>query len=231
MMMQALLVSQDSEELAVLAFVLQRAGFSALRSVDLDRALEKWGSTPLDLIMVSYEVHVPLEQINRLRGLTDIPLIIIVDNTSESLQLALLEAGVDKVVNRPFSARLLSAEIRALMRRAAGMPLATLPTLNVENITLDPVTRTVQIGDDISKRLTHLEFRLLYTMMIHKGQVVPTETLVERVWGYAGDKDRDLARGLVRRLRTKIEPNPKSPRYLVTIPGVGYVFMPSDEGM
>ncbi len=63
---------------------------------------------------------------------------------------------------------------------------------------------------------------MLYTLMMHAGQVLPTETLVEHVWGYSGRGDRDLVRGLVKRLRSKVEPDPKNPIYIFTVPGVGY---------
>jgi len=62
--------------------------------------------------------------------------------------------------------------------------------------------------------------------MIHKEQVLPTEVLVEQVWGFTGNGERDLVRGLIRRLRIKVEPDPRHPRYILTIPGVGYTFSP-----
>jgi DNA-binding response OmpR family regulator len=111
-----------------------------------------------------------------------------------------------------------------LLRRTAGVPFFSLPTISRGEITLDPSERTVQIGQLPSRRLTQLEFRLLYTLILHPDQVFPAETLVEHVWGYSGRGDRDLVRGLIRRLRSKIEPNPKSPRYIQTVPRVGYVF-------
>jgi DNA-binding response OmpR family regulator len=70
------------------------------------------------------------------------------------------------------------------------------------------------------QRLTHLEFRLLYTLMVNQGQIIPTETIVEHVWGYTGDGDRDLIRGLVSRLRAKVETDPRSPRWILT--GAGH---------
>jgi len=60
--------------------------------------------------------------------------------------------------------------------------------------------------------------------MIHRDQVLPTETIVEQVWGYSGQGDKDLVRGLIRRLRTKVEPDPSNPRYILTVPGLGYSF-------
>lgn len=228
-MLQALLVAPDGEELAIYAFALQRAGFSVLRSVDLESALERWGSAPLDLITLAHEGRSPIEQVNRLRGLTEVPIVLILDSVPETMHIALLDAGVDIVLFRPLSSRVLRAQVRALMRRATGMPLTTLPTLCVGPITLDPSTRAVEIVDRDPRRLTHLEFRLLYTLMMHEGQILSPEQLVERVWGYSGDKDRELTRSLVRRLRSKLEPDPKNPQYLVTIPGSGYVFLPKSN--
>jgi DNA-binding response OmpR family regulator len=98
--------------------------------------------------------------------------------------------------------------------------------LSLAAVTLDPAARTVQVEAGKARRLTHLEFRLLYTLMIHPGQILPTELIVERVWGYTGHGDRDLVRGLVSRLRAKVEPEPRAPRYIITVPGVGYAFDP-----
>jgi len=94
---------------------------------------------------------------------------------------------------------------------------------------LDPATRTVQVAGQRPHRLTHLEFRLLYTLMLHRGHIMSTENIVERVWGYTGRGDRELVRGLVRRLRAKVEPDPRSPTFIVTVPSVGYSFDPEGE--
>ena len=74
------------------------------------------------------------------------------------------------------------------------------------------------------KRLTHLEFRLLHTLMIHRGQILPTDRIVDLVWGYSDQGDPELVRGLVSRLRSKVEPDPRNPRYILTEAGIGYRF-------
>ena len=223
-MLEVMLIAPEAEELAIIAVVLQRVGCNVLRSVNLDKAIGRWGSTPLDLIVVCYEGPVLLEQVNRLRGMTAVPLVVIGEQITEAHHVALLDAGADLVIERPFGARLLRAQTRALLRRASGMPLATLPTLTVGAVSLDPVSRSAAVQSRSTVRLTQLEFRLMYTLMMHAGQILSPQQLVERVWGYDDEKDRDLVRGLVRRLRMKIEPDPKCPVYLVTRQGVGYVF-------
>jgi DNA-binding response OmpR family regulator len=111
-----------------------------------------------------------------------------------------------------------------MLRRAGSVPLLALPKLEVSGLALDPTDRTVQVGTYPGRRLTHLEFRLLYTLMTHPGQVLPNDTIVDRVWGYSDQGDRELVRGLISRLRAKVEPEPQRPRYIHTVAGVGYTF-------
>jgi DNA-binding response OmpR family regulator len=72
-----------------------------------------------------------------------------------------------------------------------------------------------------------LEFRLLYALMTHSGRVIPAENLVEYVWGYGGEGSRSLVRGLIQRLRAKIEADPSNPRHILTEAGIGYFFEPA----
>jgi DNA-binding response OmpR family regulator len=222
--MYALLLAKDSDEAAVLSLVLQRAGLAVTTSRDLERAMQSWAERPADLILLALPGLLPQDQVRRVRAETHVPLIMIISSTDEELHYALLQAGADLAVVRPFSARLLIAQVRALLRRAGGVPLFSLPTLTVAGLTLDPATRSVEISGRPGQRLTHLEFRLLYTLMMHRGQVLPTEGIVERVWGYSGQGDRELVRGLISRLRAKLETDPRNPYYILTVPGVGYSF-------
>jgi DNA-binding response OmpR family regulator len=223
--MYALLLASDAEEKAVLSFVLQRAGLAVTSANDLDRAMQSWPERPADLVMLALQGTDALGSVTRVRSETTVPVVVIIDQAVEAHHCALLESGADLVVPRPFSARLLMAEVRAIMRRAGSVPLFSLPTLSIGGLTLDPATRTVQIVGLPSRRLTHLEFRLLYTLMMHSGQILPTETIVEQVWGYSGKGDKELVRGLVRRLRLKIEADPRHPERILTAPGVGYSFL------
>jgi DNA-binding response OmpR family regulator len=224
--MHALLVAQDPDEKAVLSLILQRASLTMTTVDALERILRTGPEQPADLVVLTSRESPPLAQIRRFRAQTKVPLLAVVGRIDEETHFELLEAGVDLVVRRPFSAKLLVAQVRALLRRAAGAPFLGLPTLSVADLTLDPAARTVQVGDRPSVRLTHLEFRLLHTLMIHREQVLPADTIVEHVWGYTGEGNRDLVRGLVSRLRAKIEPDPRNPCYVITVSGVGYSFSP-----
>jgi len=222
--MYALLISKDSEETAILSLALQRAGMAVTTSTDLERAMASWPERPADLVVVALPQPEPLAQIQRVRSETSTALVLVTDALTEDRHVALLDAGADLVVVRPYSARLLIAQVRTLLRRIGGVPAFSLPVLSLLGLTLDPATRTVRVTGRPPQRLTHLEFRLLYTLMIHRDQVLPTETIVGRVWGYSGEGNRELVRGLISRLRSKVEPDPRSPNYILTVAGIGYSF-------
>ena len=227
-MMVAYLLDHDADEAAVLMVVLQRAGFSTRSSRDLERILQAWNDQPAELLVVAIKRGLLASQagpqISQIRAQSDVPVVLVTDLLDEDLQIGLYEAGVDLIVTRPYSARLLIAQVKALMRRTGGLPFFSMPVMALRDLVLDPSAHTLKVSDHPPVRLTQLEFRLLYTLMIHPGQVIPSETLVEHVWGFNGQGDRDLVRGLIRRLRAKVEPDPQTPVYIQTIPGVGYVF-------
>ena len=225
--MYAMLLADNADERAVLSLVLQRAGLAVTTAHDLERAMKTWLDRPADLIVLA-RGDAPLTDVRRSRTETPVPLVVIVNPIQENTHFSLLDAGADLVICRPFSARLLIAQVQALMRRAGTVPLFSLPAISQAGLTLDAANRTADVAGHRSRRLTHLEFRLLYTLMTHRGQVLPAEVIVERVWGYSGRGDKELVRGLVSRLRSKVEPEPRSPRYIRTVPGVGYCFDPDE---
>jgi len=220
--MYALLLAHNADESAVLRLALQRAGFASRVTTDLKQAIHDLQDQPTDLILLSFKDSIPLELIHETRTKIEAPLVVISTPIGEDLNVELLEAGVDLVIFRPYSARLLIAQLRGLVRRATGASIHNLPSFTLGDLTLDPSVRTLAIRGTSPKHLTRLEFRLLYTLMIHSGQVLTPETLVEQVWGYDGRGDRDLVRGLIKRLRDKVEPENSEPRYILTVPGVGY---------
>ena len=229
--MQAMLFSPHADEAAVLSVILQQAGFSVRAVRNLDQAIEAWPERPADLILVSFpeDKIAAIQQIERMRMFAAIPICIITDPLSEDQQVNILESGADLIVFRPYGVRYLLAQIKSLIRRSAGVPYFSLPMLSQRDLTLDPSKRTVLVGDNQPKRLTQLEFRLLYTLMTHAGQILPTDQIIEHVWGYSGEGNRELVRGLVQRLRAKIEPLPREPQYVLTEPGIGYYLNRYDE--
>lgn len=224
--MQAYLISLFDDESSVLTLILQKAGFAVHSTRAISQLTTSWPEQPLDFILIALAEDTAeiLNEINQLRLQTAVPLMLITDSCDETHQVALLDAGIDCLICRPFGVRYLLAQIHALLRRSEGTSLFNLPTLIQGEVSLDPSTRTVTVGEKEPIHLTQLEFRLLHTLITNPGQVIPTENLVEYVWGYSGEGNRDLVRGLVQRLRTKLEPDPRKPSYIINIPSVGYSF-------
>lgn len=224
--MQAVLLSQHADERGVFSTLLQQIGFVVRTINRMESIIQDWPERPADLFLLATpgEISRFKSQVRQLRGYSAAPILVISDPLVEDQQVELLEAGVDLLILRPYSIRLLLAQVRGLMRRSANIPFFSLPTLTRGEIILDPAARAVKIGGSKALRLTQLEFRLLYTLMINAGRTLPAENIVEAVWGYEGEGNRELVRGLIQRLRAKIEPQPGEPRYILTEPGIGYLF-------
>lgn len=222
--MNSLLISEDVQDEALLSKALSLAGLQVYTSHDLRVALAKWTERPADLIILATHVSDPIATVREIRRVAIVPLIIITESLSEKVHLALLDAGADWVIERPYSVRMLIGYAKVLVRRTGTVARESLPTLQHETISLDPGSRTVMVEGRKPQRLSQLEFRLLHSLMINRGQVLTTETIVEHVWGYTGEGDRSLVRGLINRLRLKVESEPSTPQYILTVPGVGYSF-------
>lgn len=221
--MEALLLSHNSDESASLRLALQRAGFFVQIEVDFDKILSTWHERSIDLVVLTFRTSsVPVSGLKKLRAFTPAPFIVISEYKNEDAYVEFLDAGVDLVLFRPYSIRIFIAQIRALLRRTSGIPLFSLPVLTKGDISLEPAERTVRIKAGEVKRLTQLEFRLLYILILNAGQTISSTQLIEYVWGYSGKGNRDLVRGLIKRLRAKIEEDQQSPRYILTITGAGY---------
>jgi DNA-binding response OmpR family regulator len=222
--MYALLIAEELDDVAIYSMVLQRAGLAVSTAKEVEPAMQNWVERPADIILVALPEQSPRTIVHRVRQEALVPLILALQGPDEPLHIDLLKRGADLVVVPPFSAKLLITQIEVLLRRAGNVPSFALPTLSVGALTLDPSTRMIETPGKAKQRLTQLEFRLLYTLMMNREQVIPTETIVERVWGYTGQGDRDLVRGLVSRLRVKVEADPRRPQYILTVPGIGYSF-------
>jgi len=229
--MKALLSCSNPDEASILTLILQQIGFSVRPLHDIEQNLEELSQLSLQFILyilpeslVSNGPPLSIMPIKQLCNLLKVPIMVICPNLSEELHVNLLEAGVDTILAKPYSIRVLQAQVRNILRRNAGLPYFSIPILSHGGMTLDPTRRIVYIQGLAAQHLTQLEFRLLYTLMTHIGQIMPTVNIVEHVWGYSGSSSRDLVRGLIQRLRSKVEPNPSQPCYILTESGIGYYF-------
>jgi len=228
--MKAMIIADDLDEREILSFILRRAGLAVAMSASHKQVLSHWIDNPADLILFSLkDTATSVMTVEEIRSVTQIPLLMIVDPVEERILCELLETGADVVLFRPVSPKVLTSNIKVMGRRTSAVPSFVLPTLSLKKITLDPSSRSVVVTSKPPKTLTRLEFRLLYTLMTNRGQVVPNEVIAERVWGYMGEGNQDLVRGLISRLRRKIDLDPSSGSFIETVSGVGYRFIIEDE--
>jgi DNA-binding response OmpR family regulator len=227
--MKALIVDDDLALADVLAFTLNRAGFETILAHDGLAALERWQSQQPDVILL--DLNLPLMDgfavCRQIRAQADTPIIMLTVRDDEDDIVAGLKLGADDYIVKPFSPRQVVARVEAVLRRAGAPPLTPEP-IAAGGLTLDLRRLELRRGDEVITNLTRLEARLLEIFMRNCGQTLPSDTLIEHVWGTAGG-DRAMLKQLVYRLRRKIGDNLSPPDFLETIPNVGYAFKVCDE--
>ena len=155
-----------------------------------------------------------------LRRQSTVPVIMVTARSDTHDVVAGLEAGADDYVTKPFVAKELAARIRALLRRSRPMDAGD-SALSFGDVEIEPDAGVVRRkGEEV--HCTRTEFRLLCELADHPGKVLSREHLLEQVWGYDYFGDGRLVDVHVRRLRTKVEPDPANPRYILTVRGMGY---------
>ena len=224
--MKILVVEDDLALSDVVGFTLRRAGYEVVTAHDGLAAVEAFEQTPSDLILL--DLNLPrldgLGVCRKIRSVSDVPIIILSVRAGDEAVVRGLEMGADDYMVKPFSPAQLVARIRAVMRRTGVSSAPT--TLNVAGLSLDRSRGAVQRDDgSASLRLTALEQKLLEAMMLHPGQVMPSDVLISTVWGPEGG-DRTMLKQLMYRLRAKVEVDASKPVYIETVPGIGYAFNP-----
>jgi DNA-binding response OmpR family regulator len=223
-----LLISDDSEANHVWAYLLTQKGMDVLTVDTAGAAAELFAKDPFDLLIINYyfDFNEALTLSRQLRPEIANPILLFVGTQDESTLLDAYEVGVDECIVKPISHRLFIAKITAWLRRSWTVPTEALDHLQVDELRLDSTQRQIVIGQDSVVKLTNLEFRVLHLLMSHRGQVLDTNVIVDRVWGHTGNGDNILLKNVIYRLRRKIENNPSDPRFLQTVPGEGYTFRP-----
>jgi two-component system response regulator RegX3 len=223
------LIVEDEESFAdPLAFLLRKEGFAAAVAATGSAALEEFDRNGADIVLL--DLMLPgmsgTDVCKQLRARSSVPVIMVTARDSEIDKVVGLELGADDYVTKPYSARELIARIRAVLRRGGeGEVEATLSpaVLEAGPVRMDVERHTVTVaGEEVALPLK--EFDLLEYLLRNVGRVLTRGQLIDRVWGadYVGDtKTLDVH---VKRLRSKIEPDPSSPQHLVTVRGLGYKY-------
>jgi two-component system response regulator RegX3 len=223
------LVVEDEESFSdALSYMLRKEGFEVSVAATGTEAMTEFDRTGADIVLL--DLMLPemsgTEVCRQLRSKSHVPIIMVTARDSEIDKVVGLEIGADDYVTKPYSPRELVARIRAVLRRQIGDSTEiTPPTLSAGPVRMDVDRHVVTVAGD-AVQLPLKEFELLELLLRNAGRVLTRGQLIDRVWGadYVGDtKTLDVH---VKRLRSKIEPEPSTPRYIVTVRGLGYKFEP-----
>jgi len=225
--LEILVVDDDVKFLDALVIYLTQCGYQVSAAVDGRAALQKFFRKAPALIVL--DIMMPgldgWELCSRVREVSDVPVIILTARGQEYDKIKGLKMGADDYLVKPFSLRELEARIEAVLRRVRRSPDEE------EHIFYSDGTLTVDAGrwqvlrGETPVALTSTERRLLFFLVEHAGRILPTERILEAVWGPEYTDQTEYVKLYVWRLRQKIEPVPEQPIYLLTERGIGYRFV------
>jgi two-component system alkaline phosphatase synthesis response regulator PhoP len=223
--MKQILVVDDEPRIAdICRDYLERAGFKVTTASNGADALVIARNRQPDLVVL--DLGLPkldgLDVTKALRKYSNVPIIMLTARVDESDKLVGLELGADDYLTKPFSPRELVARVRAVFRRTDIGPGRT-DVIRASNVSLD-IPRMQARVDDRSIELTSTEFELLATMMRQPGRVFTRGQLLDAIRGEEVESFQRAIDAHVKNLRRKLEPDPREPRYVLTVYGVGYKF-------
>ena len=222
-----LVVDDDREIVGAIALALEKEGYRVLRAYDgmeaLDHALDP------ELRVILMDVMMPrldgLSAVLRIRERRNLPIIVLSAKSEESDKVLGLSMGADDYVTKPFSTQELVARVRSQLRRYTrlGDVNASARDRRIVNgrLSYDPDSRVLTAdGDEV--KLTATELGILDLLMCNLGRVFPAEEIYRRVWGEEAYASENTVMVHIRRIREKIELNPREPDYLKVVWGIGY---------
>ena len=220
-----ILIVEDEAKIArTLSLYLEQAGFSVAISPTGTDALLSFRREQPDLIVL--DLGLPgmdgLDVAREVRREGNTPIIMLTARSEEADKLIGLELGADDYVTKPFSPREVVARVRTVLRRAQPPPLQP-EVITVGDVSLDSARRIVRVSDH-AVELTPSEFELLSAFVRRPGQVFTRLQLLDLTQGEAYEGYERTIDQHIKNLRKKIEPDPATPRYVLTVHGVGYKF-------
>jgi DNA-binding response OmpR family regulator len=230
--MKLLLVDDDRELVEMLAYVFRKEGFQVVSAFDGNMAVRVFEAEAPDVIIL--DMNMPKQGgksvLQEIRRQSQAPIIVLTAQRDEEQIVDMLQMGADDYVLKPFLARELKARVGAVLRRSRGQasaPVTPPKPLTCGEIVLDPGSRQVTVAGR-PVQLTPTEFALLQYLMLNRGVVSSPSRIVENVWGYESDQRDNVVKLTISRLRRKVESDPSNPRYIVNVPGQGYMMSATD---
>jgi two-component system, OmpR family, KDP operon response regulator KdpE len=220
-----LIVDDEPQIRRVFKTALSTDGYEVSEAKSAEEAFEKIRQERFDLILL--DVNLPgmngLEACAEFRRTSDVAIIMLTVRDTEADKVAALDAGADDYVTKPFSMPELRARIRSSLRRVPYLTSNGPATIRFGNVEINSETRHVFVADK-DVRFTPKEFDLLHYLATHPNLTISHTKLLQTVWGPDYGNELPYLHVFVNQLRKKIEPDPSTPRYLLTEPRVGYRF-------
>lgn len=220
-----LIVDDKIEILRVLRRNLDAHGYEVFQANSGEKALETIQQHPPHLILLALELPgmTGLEVCKRVRAQSSLPIIMISRSNKERDKVCALDLGADDYISKPFGIPEVLARIRVALRHAArGLP-ETEPPLTIGPLRMDFARRLVSINEQMIA-LTPTEYDLLSIFLQNPGKIMTRQMLLTQIWGIHHEEKGHSLYVYIGQLRRKIEADPSHPRFLLTIPGVGYCF-------
>jgi len=220
-----LIVEDDALLVRFLRATLAASGYTVDVAPDGVAAMEALTSRPTDLVLL--DLGLPqidgVDILRQLRTWTDVPVLVLSARDQQREKVQALDLGADDYLTKPFGVPELLARVRAALRRAARTTGGDGPRVPAGDLVIDlPAQRVERAGAVV--HLTPTEWRVLRELVLARPRTVPHRLLLERVWGPAYGDEAHYVRVVVRRLRQKLEPDPETPRHLLSEVGLGYRF-------
>ena len=226
---ETMLIIEDEKNIGnYIETILISNGYKALKALNGMSGLSMCTSHHPDMILL--DLGLPdidgMEVLKRIRGFSNIPIIVISARIQEREKIEALDAGADDYITKPFGSGELLARIRTAMRHSAQANNPQQPTLIYEydglNIDFDKRLVTLD-GNEI--HLTQIEYKLVSLLAKNSGKVLTYDFILKEIWGPYADTDNQILRVNMANIRRKIERNPAEPHYIYTEIGVGYRMM------
>jgi len=225
------IVDDEEHILELLRFNFENSGYKVETATNGAEALQKIKADPpklilLDLMLPGMDGYDVCKEIRKESTTQNIPIIMTTAKSEELDKILGLELGADDYITKPFSIRELLARVKAVLRRT-NSSIVPEKVFNAYNISVDFAKREV-LNDGSRVDLTLKEFELLETLIKNRGNVLPREILLDKVWGYDYIGESRTVDVHIRHLRKKIEEDDKNPKLIETIRGIGYRFFSGD---
>ncbi len=221
-----LVVDDDVRILRMMQHILELEGHRVLTASDGKTALDTLSEETPDMVLLD----IMLPDMNgyvvcqRIREFSQVPIIMVTAKVHDEEKVTGLDAGADDYVAKPFSAKVLVARVRAILRRSQLWDESPAPAFCFHDLVIDFAGHKVTLGSQ-EVTLTATEYRLLSYLVRNAGRVVTPDQILEKVWGEEYLGETHLLQVSMARLRQKLKDNAKNPQYILTKPGIGYIMM------